>query len=405
MFSTNNDNLAKKHKSHPLVVGCLLLGIAAIPDAMVVPVLKELTVDRFGVTQGSAHLFMAVNLFGALLAVGILAFLNRRFSSSKLVFGAAILSVLLMAGMALSTSWEGMLMLRCLEGGADLVLLAIPLRLIASSGAQERYAGRMGIGFTVLMVSMAFGVGIGGGLGQQSAVAVLWMGAIIMGILTLIVLIVGRTVDNVSHSPRPEPSHCPLIPREWVGAGFLALDRGLAALVSTSLPILLASGFAIGSVTLGVALAGMFLALAVFAAPAGVLADHFGGKKVRLVSSVMCGVALTSLGLMAWLPPVVILPPCLLVYGVGAAGLMPSAFSAAVRPEASNLVFGSLQAAGQTGYAAGVLGGLFVISVAALPADSMLTLMFPIAGILFIVLNCFLLFAIRTIENRIERGR
>lgn len=388
-------------KKYPLLVGCVLLGVAAIPDAMVVPVLKELTVDRFGVSQGNAHLFMAVNLLGALLAVGILVLLNRRFSSSTLVIGSAALSAVLMAAMATTHSWSSMLILRCLEGGTDLVLLAIPLRIIAAAGGRTRYAGRIGAGFTVMMVSLAIGAGIGGGLGQNSAGTVLWFGAATMATLCLIAAIVRRTVDNVPRSPRSEHHHCPLIPKEWLGAGFLALDRGLAALVSTSLPILLVSGFAIGSLTLGVVLAGMFLALAIFATPAGILADIYGGYNIRLIAVTMCGVALTGLGLMAWLPPVVVLPPCLLVYGVGAAGLMPSAFSAAVRPDASNLVFGSLQAAGQAGYAAGVLGGLLVITVVSLPAAAMLSWMFPIAGILFIILNYALLVGIRAIEKRI----
>jgi len=384
---------------HPLSVGCMLLGLAAIPDAMVVPVLKELTVDRFGVGEGTAHLFMAVNLLGALLAVAVLALLNRRFSSSTLIIVAAMGSCLLMVGMATSTTWWGMLSLRCIEGGTDLILLAVPLRVIAAAGSRERYAGRIGAGFTVIMLSLALGAGIGGGLGEESATVVLWTGAIIMLILTLIAVIVRRTVDNVPCSPRPTPHHCPLIPKEWLGACFLALDRGLAALVSTSLPILLYSGFAIGSMTLGFALAGMFLALAIFATPIGILADIYGGYRVRLIAAVLCGVSLAGLGLMAWLPPVVVLPPCLLVYGVGAAGLMPSAFSVAVRPEASNLVFGSLQAAGQLGYGIGVLGGMLVISTFALPADDMLSRMFPLAGAAFILLNCLILFGLRAVDK------
>ena len=104
---------------------------------------------------------------------------------------------------------------------------------------------------------------------------------------------------------------------------------------------------------------------------------------------------------MAWLPPVVVLPPCLLVYGLGAAGLMPSAFSVAVRPEASNLVYSSLQAAGQTGYSVGVLGGALVVTVIALEPAMMLSIMFPIAGLLFILLNGMLLIGIRTLEMRI----
>ena len=114
----------------------------------------------------------------------------------------------------------------------------------------------------------------------------------------------------------------------------------------------------------------------------------------------MCGVALAGLGLMAWLPPEIILLPSLLMYGVGASGLMPSAFSVAVRQDASNLVFSSLQTAGQAGYTIGVLGGGLLIYTISLPADLMLSRMFPIAGVSFIALNCLLLYALRNMAKR-----
>jgi predicted MFS family arabinose efflux permease len=385
---------------HPLVVGCLLLGLAAIPDAMVVPVLHDLTVGRFGVSEGMAHVFMAVNLLGALFAIGLLVFLRRRLPSSVLFISSAIISALLMVLMAKTTSWWLFLTFRCVEGGADLLLLAIPLRLIAGAGSQNRYAGRMGGGFTAIMIALAIGVGVGGVVGENLPSNVLWAGAGTMGVLALIAANVRRTLDNLPASPKAEPNHCPLIPREWLGAGFMALDRCLSAIVSTSLPILLASGFNIASTTLGIALAGMFLSLAVFSPPVGILADRVGGGKIRLVASIMCGFALSGLGLMAWLPPSIVLVPCLLLYGIGAAGLMPSAFLVAVRSDASNLVFGSIQAAGQLGYAVGVLGGGFLLWVIVLPPELMLSRMFPIAGLLFILLNCTLLFAIRLLPTR-----
>jgi MFS family permease len=396
------DNIPQNQNKNPLVVGCLLLGLAAIPDAMIVPVLHDVTVGRFGVSEGEAHLLMAVNLLGAVFAIGMLALLKRRFSSSSMLFASAVFSALMMAGMALSTSWWAMLAFRCFEGGADLMLLAIPFRLIAGAGKYERYGGRMGGGFTVMMVALAIGVGFGGAIGRESPIGVLWIGAIIMLLLAPIVAILRRTVDNLPTSPFPEPHSCPLIPREWLGAGFLAIDRGLSALVSTSLPLLLTSGFNVGKMTLGIALGGMFLALAFFSAPAGLLADRYGGEKIRFVSSIFCGVALACLGLMAWLPPIVVLPPCLLIYGAGAAGLMPSAFSVAVRPNASNLVFGSLQTAGQAGYAIGVLGGAWVVSVVALPAETLLSSMFPIAGVLFIVVNVGILSLLRKMPKTVR---
>ncbi len=400
MFATISDKAGYKHSKHPFIVGCLLLGLAAVPDAMVVPVLYDLTSARFGVSQGTAHYFMAINLLGAIGAIWLLALLKRRFSSSVLFVSAALISAILMASMAMTTSWWLFLIFRCFEGGADLLLLSIPFRLIAGAGKQERYAGRIGGGFTAMMVALALGVGFGGVIGSGSADTVLWAGATIAVILGVIASIVHRTVDNLPKPPLPEPHRCPLVPREWLGAGFMALDRCLAAIVSTSLPILLASGFNVASTTLGISLAGMFLALAAFSAPAGVMADKYGGANIRLVSSLMCGAALAGLGLMAWLPSEVILVPCLLVYGVGAAGLMPSAFSAAVRHDASNLVFGSIQAAGQFGYASGVMGGGLLLSVVVLPANLMVARMFPIAGGVFIVLNVLILIALRSIQNR-----
>ena len=395
-----SDNTHKFHH-HPLIVGCLLLGVAAIPDAMVVPVLHDLTVERFGVSEGAAHAFMAVNFVGALLVVGLLALLNRRIPTSKLLVIAAASSCVLMAGMATVESWWALLVLRCLEGGADLILLSIPFRMIAACGSKKHYGMRMGVAFAVMFLALAFGVGFGSFIGSENATNVLWSAAVSSGILLLIASIVRVTVDNTSISPRPLQGGCPLIPSEWIGASFLAIDRGLSALVSVTLPILITSGFNVNSYTLGVALGGMFVVLALFSTPAGLLADRIGGIRLRLIASILCGVGLAGLGLMRWLPPVVILSPCLLLYGAGAAGLMPSAFSASVRREASTLVFSSLHAAGQCGYALGIVAGLVLVSTLALPPETLLTGLFPIAGLLFIVANLLLATSLRLMGNKV----
>ena len=395
---TSNTNVTRQH---PLVVGCVLLGVAAIPDAMVVPVLHGLCVHGFGVSEGAAHAFMAVNLVGAIVAVGLLALLNRRVPTSTLLGISAASSVLLMSAMAVAPSWWALLVLRGLEGGADLILLAIPFRMIASCGSESRYGARMGLSFTVMFLSLGLGVGLGTVIGSDHAPNVLWAAAVSSGILLLIVAIVHRTVDNMTASPRPSEGVCPLIPREWIGGMFLGIDRLLSALVSVTLPILLVSGFDVDSANLAVALGGMFLALAIFSAPAGYLADRVGGVKVRIISATMCSFGLAGLGLMLWLPPVVILAPCLLLYGAGAAGLMPSAFSASVRRQASTLVFSSLQAIGQCGYAIGIVGGWILLSSISLPPQHMLTALFPIAGLLFLIANLLLVAALRTLLNKV----
>jgi MFS family permease len=385
----------KSSHQHPLALGCVLLGIAAIPDAMVVPVLHDLTVERFGVSEGAAHAFMAVNFIGALLVVGLLSLLNRRIPTSGLLMMAAATSCVLMAGMATVDSWWVLLGFRCLEGGADLIMLSIPFRMIASCGSTKHYGMRMGVSFSVLFLSLAFGVGIGSVIGSDDATNVLWAASLSSGILLLIVAIMWSSVDNTPTSPRPKSGGSPLIPTEWIGASFLAIDRCLSALVSVTLPILITSGFNVSLKTLTIALAGMFMVLALFSAPAGVIADQIGGIRVRIVASILCGLGLAGLGLMRWLPPVVILSPCLLLYGAGAAGLMPSAFAASVRREASTLVFSTLQAAGQGGYAVGIVAGLVLVSFLELPPEILLTGLFPIAGVLFIGANLLLATSLR----------
>ena len=89
-----SDKTPQEQSKRPLVVGCLLLGLAAIPDAMIVPVLHDLTVGRFGVSESAAHLLMAVNLLGAIFAVGLLFVFKRRFPSSVLLIASAFLSAI-----------------------------------------------------------------------------------------------------------------------------------------------------------------------------------------------------------------------------------------------------------------------------------------------------------------------
>ena len=56
----------------------ILLVLTALPDAMVVPLLKELLVGRYDVGPGDAHAFLSINLVGALCAVPLLGFAARR---------------------------------------------------------------------------------------------------------------------------------------------------------------------------------------------------------------------------------------------------------------------------------------------------------------------------------------
>ena len=74
--STCDDAPIAAADSLTLVAAMALLLLSALPDAMVAPVLRQLLVDRYGVSDGAAHMFMSVNLLGAL--VGGNEYLSRQ---------------------------------------------------------------------------------------------------------------------------------------------------------------------------------------------------------------------------------------------------------------------------------------------------------------------------------------
>lgn len=384
---------------HPVALGCTLLGLAAIPDAMIVPVLHDLSVDRFSVSEGAAHGFMAVNIIGALAVIAILALINKRIKASTVITIAALTSAAMLVAMVFATSWSMMLCFRLVEGGADLMLSVIPIRMVAASGRRDRYGGRMGFAFTIMFLSLGAGVALGAVLGSDSPSNVLWIGATISAIILITSLICRETVDIVNeHSEKHRPG-VRLVAKEWVGTGFSALDRLISALISVTLPLLLVSGYGIERSTLGIGMACMFVAIALFAAPAGFLADRTGGMKVRIMAVCTCGIALMGLGLMEWFPPEWVLAPCLLLNGIGSAGLMPSSFSLCVRREASTLVFSTMQAAGQCGYALGVVGGGILLATVSLPPETMFVRIFVMAGLIYLALNLLLLMGVKAIQR------
>ena len=76
-----------------LLMVSVLLVLTALPDAMVVPILEEILVERYDVGPGIAHAFLAVNLIGGLCAIPILGWTATRGRPIMAVVVAAALRV------------------------------------------------------------------------------------------------------------------------------------------------------------------------------------------------------------------------------------------------------------------------------------------------------------------------
>ena len=128
----------------------LLIFLSALPDALVVPVLKDLFADRYGVSAAQAQLFLAVNLLGALLAIPLVKLLRRRMSGWAVVSSTAIVDGILLAIMWLPIGFAGTLALRTIEGAVDVATFAALFQMLGRSDQQHR-AWKLGLGATVLV--------------------------------------------------------------------------------------------------------------------------------------------------------------------------------------------------------------------------------------------------------------
>ena len=132
----------------------LLLVIAAIPDVLPYAGLKSLIGERFGKSDSEIQLFALAALFGALAAVPLMRRL-RLYSPRRVFAVAALVQAVAIAFMALPVSWELLLVLRAIQGGADLLTLVTLTTVVAS---HARGSGR---GFGASGAAILFGLGIG----------------------------------------------------------------------------------------------------------------------------------------------------------------------------------------------------------------------------------------------------
>ena len=157
---------------------CAMLFVSALPDAMVVPVLKQLLVDRYGVSVGAAHAFMCVNLVGALAAIALVGFIRRKCNLANTILIAAILNAALLGIMAYPIGFVPTLFLRCAEGAVDLIVYAVIFTFIARTGPSNKRGQQMGAAATAMMLGIASGLAFGGIIGKDTAVMCLIAGAI-----------------------------------------------------------------------------------------------------------------------------------------------------------------------------------------------------------------------------------
>jgi len=359
---------------------CLLIFLSALPDAMVVPVLKDLCVDRYGVTRTEAQAFLLVNLLGAAAAIGVVARLQRTVEPVRLLIVASLLDALLIACLWLPLGWPGTMAVRALEGVPDAITFGVLMQLLGRA-VSGPVAGRLGLGSMVLLGGVGCGMAIGGlaaklmGPGSERVVFVLGAGS--SALVAVLAAARPRLLQGgFEAQPAPTakaiggiagPDHANTVPA-WVVLAMALVDRATGGVLTGTLSLFLAGFFAYDAGERGWMVGLPLLAMAVGAWPAGLLAQRVGTLRVRLWAGGIYALALAAVPFVGDAQPALV--GVLAVLGLAGSALLPTSLALEHAVDRGPVGFTAFATSGGVGYASGAVIPVMVLGVAGEAASS-----------------------------------
>lgn len=350
-----------------LALAVFLLAAGAIPDGMVYPGLRSLTIDRFGVDRVEASYFTLAPALGAILGAFVLPRLGRGSSPVATLRNASLVEAGLVLLMTLPLPYGAVLGLRLLGGAADLAGIAASLRIVARVAGDGHRGRAMGIAGTAIMLGLVAGIALGALTGSLSPFATLPVAAATLVAVALATVPLARIAPAVHAADPPvPPAIAPEGRRERIIASLmLASDRGLAAALSVIVPLAFGGEAGLPKATVGALLALPMLGMALGSVPGGFLVDRFGALRVRVGGAILFGFGTLALVEAEAIGAGAMFAAAALA-GLGAAPLFPSALALGTRDRGATGVYGAIQAAGQGGYALGNLALAIAAALAAL---------------------------------------
>ena len=352
----------------------LLIFLSALPDALVVPVLKDLFADRYGVSTAQAQLFLAVNLLGALLAIPLVKYMRQRMSGWAVVSSTAIVDGILLAIMWLPIGFAGTLALRTIEGAVDVATFAALFQMLGRSD-QQHQAWKLGLGATVLVAGLGIGAVLGGFLTKLSGSAAVTLivgsvSCVSTGILAIVFrstlermvqLAKSSTIDvgmdgqelQVNSAIHPAIQSAIQPGKIWPILFMAATDRATGAILTAVFASFLLSGLGYTPEQRGMLVGLPLLLMAIGAAPAGWFADRFGALRTRTLAAIVYAIAL---GIVPFLGAnTIMLALALLILGVAAAPLLPASLALVLVTNRGMSGLAAFRAAGDIGYFTGIV--------------------------------------------------
>lgn len=352
--------------AHVLGLGALAL-LTLVPVTLPVPVLREMVLERFSVSELATSTFMSINMVGAILTAPVAGALSDRFGRRRpFVVGALVVDALCFWALTLPVGFPVFMLVRFLEGCAHIFALSLVLAH-ASALASDRQRGRvMGMVGAGLLLGVALGAPLGGALGRLGPLAVLRTGAVLL-VLTagFAALVMGNDAGRTSGPGHARPGLREIVatlgerPLVAVPLVYAFIDRFTVGFFTTTFSLYLKRIHDVSPAQVGMLLGAFMLPFALLSYPFGRLTERVSPVRMLAGGSLGYGIAAMTLG--AW--PVAGLPVLMLSLGILAAVMfVPSLLLVmdASDPRARATVLGAFNAAGALGFIVGplVAGGV-----------------------------------------------
>ncbi len=340
----------------------LLLYGLMLPVTAMVPVLPAYTVLRFPELDSfSSHLFMSVNMIGALAGAPLAGLLSDRLGRRKVVAvaalalnGAALLAIAVVYREA--SSYALLLALRLLEGFAHMSALSVLMALGADQAGRSGLGARMGGVGAAISLGVASGAPLGGLIG---GIDPLWvaLGGGLLSLLLALAAAAGLRESAAAHGRRAIGSILADLRarRELaIPLAFSFADRLTVGFIVSTLSLYLGVELGMDARAIGAAMAAFLLPFSLLTWPAGHLSRHWNPLRMLIAGSILYGLFLGALAFVGrdWIIPV------MAVGGVIAALMYAPSLVLAAQYGGSGSRASALAAfnmAGSLGFAAGPL--------------------------------------------------
>lgn len=375
----------------PLLV---LIFLCAIPDAVVVPVLRDLIVDRYGASPLEAQSFLALNLLGLLAAAPVAAHLRRRWSPARVLVVGALADAALLALLAAPIGLGWTLAVRAAEGLPDALVFG---ELFALIGAVERSTDRVrryGWASTTLMLAIGIGIGAGGLAARHAgSLGVYTLGALANLAIAVLVSrwsLPARDVVGADASGEPstdaDAAHNPAEAsstsrRMWPPLVMAFGDRATGGAITSALPLFLDRLFGASATERGWMVGLPMVLMALGAGPAARVAAAVGVRRTRAIAATIYAASLMALSLCA--PDRARLMPLLILLGVSGSALLPTSLAITARSRRGCEALAAFAAAGGAGQALGLLVPLMLFAGLTVGVDDVRELLLSFALIHF----------------------